>query len=156
MKQFTAIVIGAGSRGSRYTDLMGDQPDKFKVVGVAEPIIDRLNYIKNKHGVDEAHCFDTWEKILDIPKFADIAIISTMDQMHLEPSLKALELGYDLLLEKPAAITPRGLRNDLQKGQGMRPQGHGMTRFALLALLYEAEMDPRQRSFGRCFLYRAS
>lgn len=106
MKQFTAIVIGAGSRGSRYTDLMGAQPDKFKVVGVAEPIIDRLNYIKNKHGVDEAHCFDTWEKILDIPKFADIAIISTMDQMHLEPSLKALELGYDLLLEKPAAITP--------------------------------------------------
>ena len=106
MKQFTAIDIGAGGRGSAYTNIMANQPEKFKVVGVAEPIVDRLEYIKDKHGIADEHCFDTWEKILDIPKFADIAIISTMDQMHLEPALKALELGYDLLLEKPAAPTP--------------------------------------------------
>lgn len=106
MKQFTAIVIGAGSRGTTYTNKMKDMPEKFKVVGVAEPIEDRRDYIKNTHGIDDAHCFDTWEKILDIPKFADIAIIATMDRMHTEPAIKAMELGYDLLLEKPAAPTP--------------------------------------------------
>lgn len=105
MKTLKAIVIGAGSRGMCYTDKMGDSPEKFKVVGVAEPIEDRREYIKKKHGVEEQYCFDTWEKILDIPKFADIAVIATMDRMHLEPAIKALELGYDLLLEKPAAPT---------------------------------------------------
>lgn len=115
MKQLTAIVIGAGSRGKGYTDIMAKCPEKFKVVGVAEPIVDRLNYVKDKHNIEEAHCFDTWEKILDIPKFADIAIISTMDRMHTEPAIKALELGYDLLLEKPVAPTPEECSMILKK-----------------------------------------
>ncbi|MEE0946543.1 MAG: Gfo/Idh/MocA family oxidoreductase [Acutalibacteraceae bacterium] len=106
MEQKKVIVIGAGNRGQTYTNIMAEMPDKYKVVGVAEPIDNRRNYIKEKHGCDEEHCFTTWEHILDIPKFADIAIISTMDQLHFAPAMKALELGYDLLLEKPVAPTP--------------------------------------------------
>lgn len=106
MKQFSVIVIGAGGRGMTYTDIMAEQPEKFKVVGVAEPVDSRRNYIKEKHGCKEEACYTTWEDILNVPKFADIAIISTMDRMHYEPAMKALELGYDLLLEKPVAPTP--------------------------------------------------
>lgn len=105
-KVLEVIVIGAGGRGQAYTNIMHKVPDMFKVVGVAEPIDDRREYIKEKHDVADEHCFDTWEKILDIPKFADVAIISTMDRMHTEPAIKAMELGYDLLLEKPVAPTP--------------------------------------------------
>ena len=111
------IVIGAGSRGQGYTNIMHKAPELFKVVGVAEPIDDRRDFIKEKHGIDEEHCFDTWEKILDIPKFADVAIISTMDRMHTEPALKALELGYDLLLEKPVAPTPEECALIMQKAK---------------------------------------
>ncbi len=106
MEPIKVIVIGAGNRGQTYTNIMANCPEQFKVVGVAEPIDNRRNYIKEKHGCDEANCFVTWEHILDRPKFADIAIISTMDQLHFEPAMKALELGYDLLLEKPVAPTP--------------------------------------------------
>ncbi len=105
MEPLKVIVIGAGGRGSRYTDIMGEFPDRFKVVGVAEPIEARRDYIRQKHGVEPARCYDTWETILAEPKFADIAIISTMDRMHFAPAMKALELGYDLLLEKPVAPT---------------------------------------------------
>ncbi len=105
MEPLKVILIGAGSRGQRYTDIMFDQPDKFKVVGVAEPIDARREYIREKHGIPEENCFVTWEHILDKPRFADIAIIATMDQLHTEPSVKAMELGYDLLLEKPVANT---------------------------------------------------
>ena len=105
-KQFKVIVIGAGSRGTTYTNIMHMVPEKFKVVGVAEPIEDRRDYIKEKHGVADECCFESWENILAVPKFADVAIIATMDRMHTEPALKALELGYDLLLEKPVAPTP--------------------------------------------------
>jgi len=106
MEQLKVIVIGAGGRGSGYTNIMANYSDKFKVVGVAEPVDDRRNYIKEKHGCDEANCYTTWEHILTVPKFADIAIISTMDQLHLAPAMKALELGYDLLLEKPVSVNP--------------------------------------------------
>ena len=37
-KQFKVILIGAGSRGIIYTNLMAKFPEKFKVVGVAEPV----------------------------------------------------------------------------------------------------------------------
>lgn len=117
MRQFKVIVIGAGGRGQTYTNIMAMVPEKFKVVGVAEPIDDRREYIKEKHDLTDDCCFDTWEKILDVPKFADIAIISTMDRMHTEPAIKAMELGYDLLLEKPVAPTPEECALIMQKAK---------------------------------------
>lgn len=107
MKTFTAIVIGAGQRGTRYTNFMKEYPEKFKVVAVAEPIEGRRNYVKAKHGIADNMCFDSWQTALAQPKLADIAIIATMDDMHYEPALKAIELGYHLLLEKPVAQTAR-------------------------------------------------
>ncbi len=37
---------------------------------------------------------------------ADAVIIAMQDQMHYEPAMKAIELGYHVLLEKPMAPTP--------------------------------------------------
>lgn len=105
MKKLTVVLIGAGDRGSKYTNLMVDMPDQFQVVGVAEPIENRRENIKHIHNIYEENCFNDWNKLLNKPKFADIAIISTQDSMHYEPAMKALELGYDLLLEKPIAPT---------------------------------------------------
>lgn len=107
MKQYSAILIGAGLRGKRYTNEMLKLKDKFKVIGVAEPVESRRNYIKEKHGISDNKCFNSWNEILSKPKMADIAIICTMDDMHYEPVMKAIELGYDILLEKPAAPTAK-------------------------------------------------
>jgi predicted dehydrogenase len=59
-KKLRVIVIGAGSRGQTYTDVMSKLPDQYQVVGVAEPIADRREYVKNKHGIADNCCFDTW------------------------------------------------------------------------------------------------
>ena len=110
MKKLTGIVIGAGMRGAGYCKLMMEVPDNFDIVGVAEPIKERNDKIKNWFNVSEENCYESWEQILDRPKFADFAIIATQDAMHFEPAMKALELGYDLLLEKPMAPTPEECR----------------------------------------------
>lgn len=107
MKQISVILIGAGLRGKRYTNHMLEFKDKFKVIGVAEPIEGRRNSIKDKHGILDDMCFSDWKEILSKPKMADLAIISTMDHMHYEPAMKAIELGYDILLEKPVAPTAK-------------------------------------------------
>ncbi len=106
MKKIDIILIGAGNRGTTYTDLMADMPDKFKVVAVAEPIDSRRNYIKEKHNIPEEMCFTDWSEVLAKGKIADAALIATMDRDHFEPAMKAISLGYDLLLEKPLAPEP--------------------------------------------------
>lgn len=107
MKKLKIILMGAGVRGIGYTDIMKKMGDKYEVVGVAEPHASRRNYIRDTHAVPEDRCFDDWRPLLDLGKIADAAVIATMDQDHYEPALKAMELGYDLLLEKPISNDAR-------------------------------------------------
>ena len=105
------ILIGAGGRGYTYTNIMKDNfSDYYEVVAVAEPIDERRNYIKEKHSLPDEMCFTTWELLLAMPKLADIALICTMDRDHVAPALAAIEVGYDLMLEKPAGATPEECR----------------------------------------------
>lgn len=106
MKKLKVILIGAGGRGRGYTDLMAEIPDKYEIVAVAEPIECRRNYIRDKHNVPENMCFPTWEPLLAMDKFADVAMVCTMDRDHYAPTMAAIEKGYDMLLEKPVAPTP--------------------------------------------------
>ena len=105
MKKIKVILIGAGLRGIMYTDLMKEMPDKFQVVAVAEPIESRRNYIKELHGISDDMCFNDWRPLLAMEKIADMAIIATMDRDHYEPAMAAIDLNYNLLLEKPIAPT---------------------------------------------------
>ena len=105
MKKYKVLLIGAGNRGVGYLIYMRGMPEKFEVVGVAEPIKERRDNIKNMFHLSEENCFEKWEDILQKPKFADVALIATMDNMHYEPALKAIDAGYHLLLEKPVAQT---------------------------------------------------
>ena len=111
MKQFSVIVLGAGSRGQTYSRFMGEMPDKYKIVGVAEPVESKRRSMQKKYGIAEECCFIDWREILDRPKMADIAVISTLDADHYAPAMKAIELGYDILLEKPVAPTPAECRD---------------------------------------------
>ena len=93
MKKFTAIVVGAGSRGTSYSKHMRNLADKYNIVGVAEPIDTRRNNVKNMFDIPDENCYTDYKDILAKPKFADIAIISTQDSMHVPPALMAIEKG---------------------------------------------------------------
>lgn len=107
MKKIKVILIGAGNRGTTYTDVMAAMPEKFEVVAVAEPIESRREYIKNKHNIKDDMCFDDYKPLLALGKIADAALIATMDRDHFEPAMQAINLKYDLLLEKPVAPTAK-------------------------------------------------
>ena len=111
MKQFSVIVIGAGSRGKTYSNKMSIMPDKYRIVGVADPAEAKRKRMQKVFGIPEEMCFSDWREILDRPKMADIAVIATMDGDHYEPAMKAIALGYDILLEKPVAPTPQECRD---------------------------------------------
>ena len=107
MEKIRAILIGAGIRGKTYTDYAKDfHDDRFELVAVAEPDAGRRAAVQEKHGIAPENCVADWKALLDRPKFADAAIIATQDRQHFAPAMKAIELGYNLLLEKPMAVTP--------------------------------------------------
>ena len=105
MKQITAIIIGAGDRGTTYARNMAGLPELYKIVAVADRAKPRRDNIQQMCQLPDEMCFESWEDILSRPRLADVAVIATMDQMHYEPAMKAIELGYHLLLEKPVAQT---------------------------------------------------
>ena len=107
MKQYSFILIGAGGRGMTYTREMLKMPEKYKLVGMADPLDYKRERCMTEFGLAAEQCYADWREILAKPKMADIAIIATMDDMHYEPAMKAIELGYDLLLEKPVANTEK-------------------------------------------------
>ena len=109
-KKKKLILIGAGSRGIGYTNVTATLPEDFELVAVAEPIDNRREYVKKKHNLPDELCFTTWEPLLEQPKMADVAVICTMDRDHFAPAMAAIEKGYNLLLEKPAAPTPEECR----------------------------------------------
>lgn len=99
----TAVVIGAGGRGNVYARYGLMAPGELKVVGVAEPIRHRNESLAQAHGIPDTHRFATWQHIFDRPKFADTCLVTTPDHLHYGPAMAALELGYDLLIEKAIA-----------------------------------------------------
>lgn len=102
MKKVTAILIGAGNRGAEaYASYALSFPEELSFVGVAEPRLEHREEFKTKHKIDEKYSVSTWEELLNFPKFADLVLICTQDTMHIAPMMKAMEKGYDILVEKP-------------------------------------------------------
>ena len=112
-KPITAITLGAGSRGNVYGNYGVQYPNELNIIGVAEPIALRNERYTEKHHIPTENRFKTWEDVFDRPKFADAIIISTPDNLHYAPCMKALEMGYDILLEKPIAPTEEECREIL-------------------------------------------
>lgn len=93
------IIIGAGNRGRTYANYAKMFPDCMQIVGVSDIRESRKNAMGDRFNVPEEHRFGDWSEVFRVPKFADAVVISTPDDVHYDPCMKALEWGYDCLLE---------------------------------------------------------
>ena len=107
LRPVTAIVIGAGSRGSVYASYSGQYPKALKIVGVADINAVRREQMAQEYNIAPEHRFSDWAEVFRLPKFADAVIIATPDNLHYKPCMQALAAGYDVLLEKPIAQTAK-------------------------------------------------
>lgn len=113
----TVLVIGAGHRGNVYASFAARHPDEMRIVAIADPNAHRRQRMARQHGIAPENCFDGWEAALAGPRLADAVIIATPDALHSGPCLRALDQGYDVLLEKPAAPTEAECRAILDKAR---------------------------------------
>ena len=89
MKKLKVIVIGLGSRGTTYAKHGFDACPEFELVGIADPDPERRNYVKEYCKLDDSACFESWEDILAVPKFADAAIIAQSSGLE-DPEIRVV------------------------------------------------------------------
>ncbi len=103
MKKVTVSILGFGQRGYVYAETIKKNFDEVELVKVCETNKDKHQPIKALFDLSDDDLF-TLEDDFFKKKWSDILIISTMDKDHYVQVMKALELGYDILLEKPIAL----------------------------------------------------
>jgi predicted dehydrogenase len=99
------IIVGAGGRGNAYGKFAQEYPHELNVVGVAEPDKLRRDRLVTYHDVAPEMIFQDWQSLVASDKKLASAIFNcTMDRDHYASTMKMLDMGYDVLLEKP--MTP--------------------------------------------------
>jgi len=103
------VLIGAGQRGQHaYAPYALNHPNEARFVAVAEPDPVRRERFAQEHGIPPERRFAGWDELFAQGQIAAGALICTQDRLHEEPAVKAMETGYDVLLEKPMAPTLAG------------------------------------------------
>ena len=102
-KPVTAVVVGAGGRGTNYALFAHEHPERLRILGVAEPKDYNRQNLADSHAIPPENVFSGWQELAARPRLADAAIIATQDAMHVEPAIAFARLGYAILLEKPMA-----------------------------------------------------
>ena len=95
-------IIGLGSRGRMFSrHITADE--NVQLVAIAEPVESSRDYAQQL-GVPEHMRFESADSFFAQGKICDAVFICTQDAQHVDMALKAMELGYDICLEKPAAV----------------------------------------------------
>lgn len=103
-EKLKVTLVGTGSRGSSFWGrrLVGKYSDILEFVGLCDKNPGRLAYAKKFIGVS-CPTFLDFEQMVSETK-PDLIIVSTNDSNHHEFIIKGLEMGCDVLTEKPLTI----------------------------------------------------
>jgi predicted dehydrogenase len=108
-KPVSAVIVGAGHRSLLYASYAVKHPEELQIVGVVEPDPARRKLAGKQFGLEDDHCFESVEQLVNGPVIADAVINGTMDDLHVQTTLPLLKAGYDVLLEKPIATSEQDL-----------------------------------------------
>ena len=101
MKKVRFAILGMGNRGTAYAAKQLKFPEEMEVVAMADNRRERMDSANKFLHLPQERLFPHADALLSVPKMADVMVIATQDAQHKDHALRAMELGYDLLLEKP-------------------------------------------------------
>ncbi len=93
-------IIGAGQRGTIYA-YHAHEKGKAEIVAVVDNNEEKRRAAAEKFQIPDNMQFENVEDFYKQGKIADAVILATMDRDHFRHVIPAIELGYDILLEKP-------------------------------------------------------
>lgn len=94
------VLIGAGQRGNIYAEEV-IKSDIACITGVVEPNEFRRVIAQKRYNLDIEQIYQSSKDFFKKGKIADAIILANMDRDHYADATQSIELGYDILLEKP-------------------------------------------------------
>lgn len=104
MAKMTCVMVGTGHRGieSYIMPIFKDYPDYVECLGLYDAVKERAEVCSREYG--NIPVFDDFETMLSEAK-PDFVIVTTKDADHDTYIIRALDLGYDVITEKPITTT---------------------------------------------------
>jgi predicted dehydrogenase len=103
MNPLKIAILGCGSRGRTYSRIASSLGGRYQITAAVDPVDVRTAAVAALAPAGNIRTFHNIEDFLAAGKLADVLVIATQDAWHFEHATAALNAGYDLLLEKPAA-----------------------------------------------------
>ena len=101
MSKIKVGFIGLGNRGGMYYEFARKHDDICEIVSVCDFIAEQqLSRFTNR---DVPHIYTNTDDFFNDKLELDLLCISSMDKYHYNDAKRAIDLGYNLLLEKPIA-----------------------------------------------------
>lgn len=100
------VLLGAGQRGMIYAQYAFEKGGA-EIVAVADKNASRRKMAAEKFNIPENMQFEEVEDVYKLGKIGDAVILATMDRDHFKHVMPAIDLGYNILLEKPISPNPR-------------------------------------------------
>ncbi len=95
-------ILGLGARGRLYAKIA--RSEGIEITAVCDVSEEERRRAIEAFNVKEENVFDDAGKFFASGRLSDILVLSTLDETHYEYALKAIDLGYNILLEKPIAL----------------------------------------------------
>ncbi len=95
--------IGLGNRACKYLEYVKTVPEKVRLAAVVEPHPLKRARIASAFGLNDGQVFRDADELFASGIGLDAVIIASPDNTHYPFTMKALEKGWHVLLEKPAA-----------------------------------------------------
>ena len=103
MNKLTFAILGMGNRGTVYAKNISKFSHRAEVAAIADVRPVRLESANRFLNLGEDRIFASADELLAQPRLADMMVIATQDAQHRDHAVRAMEKGYDLILEKPIA-----------------------------------------------------
>ena len=98
----SVAILGAGARGQAYAEYALVRPNEMKIIAVADMKDYIRDMMKEKYDVSDDMIFESYDDFFAKGLIADAIFIATQDDDHVEPAIKAMEIGYKhIMVEKP-------------------------------------------------------
>jgi predicted dehydrogenase len=100
-EKIKTVLVGTGVRGTSFwgRTLVQDFPDLIEFVGLCDINPGRLEYARSYMGVD-CPTYSNFEQMVE-ETLPDLVLVTTKDSTHHEFIIKGLDMGCDVLTEKP-------------------------------------------------------
>lgn len=100
MNDHAVGIIGLGNMGRRHAEIVAAYPTA-RVEAVVDTAEDRLQDAAERYGARAFRSVDDMLSATDL----DVVMVCTPDSLHLHPTIKCLEAGKHVFLEKPIATS---------------------------------------------------